>query len=498
MSDILPTVQKTIERYGLLTSGDGVVVGVSGGADSLALLHILMRLSEPYQLRLHVAHLHHGARGADADTDAAYVADLAAAWGLPCTIERQDVPALARAHRLAFEEAARRVRYAFLSRVAGEAGAGKIAVGHNADDQAETVLMHFLRGAGLAGLRGMLPLTPITDYRLLEPFAAGPLSAAPSIIRPLLEVPRAAILAYCAAQGLAPRFDYSNLDTTYFRNRLRHELLPLLEKYVPNVRRRLCHTAAVIAADYEVLAQLQRQSWHQIVRTEGEQTIVFDRAAWQALPVSMQRATLRHAACRLRPRLRDVDFVHVEQARQVGLRGTSGAQATLPAGLVLVVGYDTLTIGDRQALPAPSDEHLPLLWSDEPVPVQIPGTTRLPRSRWVLEATILETWDVTGIASNTDPWIAYLDMAAITGSLMLRPRRPGDRFRPQGMDGHSVKLSAFLINLKEPRSLRDRLPLLVDEEKIVWVCGRRIAEEVAVGPRTRNVLRLQFIPSQVN
>jgi tRNA(Ile)-lysidine synthase len=344
----------------------------------------------------------------------------------------------------------------------------------------------------------MLPLTPITDYRLLEPFAAGPLSAVPSIIRPLLEVPRAAILAYCAAQGLTPRFDYSNLDTTYFRNRLRHELLPLLEKYVPNVRRRLCHTAAVVAADYEVLTQLQRQSWNLIVRAEEEQTIVFDRAAWQALPVSMQRATLRHAACRLRPTLRDVDFVHVEQARQVGLRGTSGAQATLPAGLVLLVGYDTLTIGDRQALPVPSGEHMPLLWSDEPVPVQIPGATRLPRSQWMLEATILETWDVTGIASNTDPWTAYLDMAAIVGPLMLRPRRPGDRFRPQGMGGHSVKLSAFLINLKEPRSVRDRLPLLVDAEKIVWVCGRRIAEEVAVGPRTRNVLRLKFIPSQVN
>lgn len=494
MSDILPAVQKTIEKYDLLTPGDTVVVGVSGGADSLTLLHVLMRLSEPYRLCLHVAHLHHGARGADADADAAYVAELAAAWGLPFTIERQDVPALARAHKLAFEEAARRVRYAFLSRVAGQVGATRIAVGHNADDQAETVLMHFLRGAGLTGLRGMLPLTPITDYRLLEPFGTGDLPAVPMIIRPLLEVPRAAITAYCAEQGLTPRFDYSNLDTTYFRNRLRHELLPLLETYVPNIRKRLCHTAAVLAADYEVLSQVEKQCWKRIVRREGERAITLDRQAWRALPVAMQRATLRHAAYRLRPALRDVDFVHVEQARYVGLEGKSGAQATLPAGLVLTVGYDTLTVSDREETPQPQ-EGMPLLWGDEPVPVQVPGRTALPGSRWALEATVLSTWDMAQIASNADPWTAYLDAEAIAGPLALRRRRPGDRFRPQGMEGHSVKLSAFLINLKEPRFLRDHLPLLVDEEKIVWVCGRRIAEEVAVRPQTRNVVLLQFIRS---
>ncbi|MCX7681977.1 MAG: tRNA lysidine(34) synthetase TilS [Anaerolineae bacterium] len=501
MSDILPVVQKTIEKYALLAPGDGVVVGVSGGADSLTLLHVLWRLSEPYRLRLHVAHLHHGARGADADGDAAYVAELAAAWGLPFTIERQDVPALARAHKLTFEEAARRVRYAFLSRVAGAVGATRIAVGHHADDQAETVLMHFLRGAGLAGLRGMLPLTPITDYRLLEPFATEMLPGVPQLIRPLLEVPRAAIAAYCAAQGLTPRFDYSNLDTTYFRNRLRHELLPLLETYVPNVRKRLCHTAAVLAADYEVLSQLLEQCWQQVVLREEEQVIVFDRQVWQALPVAMQRATLRHAAYRLRPTLRDVDFVHVEQARYVGLQGASGAQATLPAGLMLTVGYNTLTIGDQAVGSRPDatlGEAVPELGSDQPVPVQIPGRTPLPGSRWVLEATVLDVWDMAQIASNTDPWTAYLDAETIVGSLALRTRRPGDRFRPQGMGGHSVKLSAFLINLKEPRPQRDRLPLLVDGAKIVWVCGRRIAEEVAVRPQTRSVVMLRFIPELVN
>jgi len=478
-------------------------VGVSGGPDSLCLLHVLQRLCEEYRLRLHVAHLHHGARGADADVDAEFVASLAAEWELPATVERRDVPALARAHGLAFEEMARRVRYAFLARVAGEVGAHKIAVGHNADDQTETVLMHFLRGAGPGGLRGMLPLAPLADYRLLPPFlqqlAANTQRPATrfqyrvssiSIIRPLLEVPRSEIERYCADHGLTPRFDRSNLDTTHFRNRLRHELLPLLESYNPNIRARLCNTAAVVAADYELLTQLREQAWASVVREEREAAILFDRTGWQALPVALQRATIRQAAYRLRRSLRDVEFVHVEHARQVGLRGDTGAQATLPMGLALTVGYDTLTIGNAGDAGPPPDE--PLLWSTEPLPVQVPGATPLPRSGWVLQAEVLDEWDGRQIAANPDPWTAYFDLDALPGPLVLRARRQGDRFRPQGMAGHRVKLSAFLINLKIPRAWRDHVPLLAAGDEVVWVCGRRIGEQGGVRSQTRRVARLWF------
>jgi tRNA(Ile)-lysidine synthase len=499
--DALSQVRRTIENHGLLARGDGVVVGVSGGPDSLCLLHVLLCLRDEYGLRLHVAHLHHGARGADADADAEFVAALAAGWELPATVEGQDVPTLAREHRLAFEEAARRVRYAFLARVAGEVGACKIAVGHNADDQAETVLMHFLRGAGPAGLRGMLPATPITDYRMIEAIGMQDAGckiqdscilhpASCIIIRPLLEVPRADIERYCAEHGLEPRFDRSNLDTTFFRNRLRHELLPLLETYNPNVRARLRHTAAVVAADYELLAQLQEQAWSDVAREELEAAIVFDRAAWRALPVALQRAVLRRAVYRLRRSLRDVDFIHVEDARCVGLSGETGAQATLPGGLALAVGYDTLTVGDEGDAGPPPDE--PLLWSDEPLPVQAPGVTPLPQSEWVLRAELPEEWSLQRVADTPDPWTAYFDADALAGPLALRPRRRGDRFRPQGMEGHSVKVSAFLINRKVPRAWRDRVPLLVAGDAIAWVCGQRVGEEVAVGAETRRAARLWF------
>ncbi|RLC71185.1 MAG: tRNA lysidine(34) synthetase TilS, partial [Chloroflexi bacterium] len=163
---VLKQVRDTIERYHLLRTGETVVVGVSGGPDSLCLLHVLRQLSAELDLHLHVAHLHHRIRGEEADADAAFVAELAAEWGLPCTVEVRDVPRMAREKKLAVEEMARLVRYAFLAHLAHQIGARKIAVGHNADDQTETVLMHWLRGSGLAGLRGMLPRTPLRQFRL--------------------------------------------------------------------------------------------------------------------------------------------------------------------------------------------------------------------------------------------------------------------------------------------------------------------------------------------
>jgi tRNA(Ile)-lysidine synthase len=499
MTDVLRQVQETVRAYDLLRPGERIVVGLSGGPDSLCLLHVLKRVHRSYRLRIHVAHLNHGTRGEASDADAEFARMTAIAWGLPVTVEKRDVPRLAAERGLAFEEAARRVRYAFLAQVAERVGADKIAVGHNADDQAETVLMHFLRGSGLAGLRGMLPIAPLTDYRLLEPFTDGETGSQSleswtslRIIRPLLEVARPDIEGYCARHSLEARFDRSNLDTTYFRNRLRHELLPEMETYNPNIRERLCHTAAVVAADYDLLVRLRREAWERIVREDREDAIVFDRAAWQALPVALQRATLRQATYQLRRSLRDVTFVHVENARQIALQGETGKQATLPMGLELTVGYETLTVGEAGAAGPPPDE--PLLWSDRSLPVACPGTTPLPDSTWALEARVLKDWDMETVTATEHPWTAYLDAEAVAQSILLRPRRRGDRFRPHGMGGHSVKVSELMISVKIPQAWRDHVPLLVAGDRIVWVCGHRIAHRVAVGPETDSVAQFRFRP----
>jgi len=495
-----------------------VVVGVSGGPDSLCLLHVLCSLRETLGVSLHVAHLNHGTRGKASDADARFVQTVAEAWALPVTVERRDIPTLAKEYGLAFEETARRVRYAFLDRVARKMGAIRIAVGHNADDQAETVLMHILRGSGLSGLRGMLPLTSLRDYRLLpalgdgqqpdEPREAGrdytvaPRGASdspvrsreapssPSLIRPLLGISRGAIENYCTEHDLNPRFDRSNLDTTHFRNRLRHDLLPELKQYNPRIKERLRHLAEVAAADYDLLAEVRREAWDDLVTEEREDAVVFNKERWQALPLALQRATLRQAAYRLRRSLRDVTFVHIENARDVALEGETGKASTLPMGLELRVGYETLTIGEAGALGPPPDE--PLLWQHDPLPVALPGTTPLPETDWVLTARRLDQWTMSDVTSPAHPWTAFLAVRALEKPLVLRPRRRGDRMQPLGMGGQHTKVSELMINLKIPEAWRDHVPLLSAGGTILWLCGHRISEAARVDEETNEIAKFEF------
>jgi tRNA(Ile)-lysidine synthetase-like protein len=481
--------------------GETVVVGVSGGPDSLCLLHVLQRLAPELSLSLHVAHLNHQMRGEDANADAVFVTWLASDWGLLATVESLDVPALARDHKLAPEEAARRARYAFLARVAIQVGARTIAVAHNADDQAETVLMHWLRGSGLAGLRGMLPATlmehlrlEIGDWRLA---AESPVPNLQSLVlvRPLLEVARAEIEAYCAHHNLQPRFDRSNLDTTYFRNRLRHELIPSLETYNVNIREVLRRSASVLAADYQLLREQLEATWGQVVRVETDDAVIFDLLAWRALPLALKRSTIREAIHRLRRELRNIDFVHVENAIEVLARGDTGAQATLPKGLLLTVGYDAFTIADEDYRDLPD---LPLLLTESTVPVAVPGNTRLPASAWTLTVDLYSRTEVSDEdLVSTVGWDAYLDAAAVGASLALRPRRSGDRFCPLGMGGRSKRLNEFMINAKIPAFWRGHIPLLLNEGgQIVWVCGWRPDEHARVTPTTQQVVRVRFERTQ--
>jgi len=518
-----PLVRKVagaIERQQLLIPGQGVVVGVSGGPDSLCLLHVLRQLTPALDLRVHVAHLNHGIRGDAANADAAFVARLAADWQLPVSVERVDVPALARAQKLALEEAARAARYAFLARVAVETGSHAVAVAHHADDQVETVLMHWLRGSGIAGLRGMLPAMPLSEYRLpgQEPVEPGP-EAQPALrhplrlIRPLLEVSRAEIEAYCTRHELHPRFDVSNLDTTYFRNRLRHELIPYLETYNVNIRQVLRRSAAVMAADYDLLHGEMGAAWQQTLRTASDAAVTFDLPAWQSLPLSLKRSTLRRAIHRLRQGLRNINFVHVENAVEIASSGETGAQATLPQGLMLTVGYDTVTLADQgvQALP-----DLPLLVGEQPIPVAVPGDTRLPGAGWLLRASWIEpaeggasspaddpAWLAAGRHSTPDgarstpngarSWQACLDEGAVGPGPELRPRRAGDRFCPLGMQGHTQRVNEFMINAKVPAAWRDAVPLLVNADgQIVWVCGWRPDQRACITPATRRAVWFRF------
>ncbi len=485
---IVKKVRATIVDQHLFSRGETVVVGVSGGPDSLALLHILREVAPDLAVQLHVAHLNHRLRGEESEADAAFVADHARGMGLPATIEARSVAQYAREHHLSPEEAGRIVRYGFLGQVALRAGAHKVAVGHNADDQAETVLMHLIRGAGLAGLRGMTYQTQLPHSELSI-----------SLVRPLLDVTRAEIEAYCREHDLKPRLDLSNLNTTLFRNRLRHEVIPYLERLNPNLREVLRHGALAIADDYQYLQAQTERIFAEVARSiEGAPgpanlaSWVFNREEWSALPASLQRATLREAVGRLRQGLRNINWAHIEDARRVAIEKGVGAEATLPQGLVLIVGYDEFTIGETVPLP-----DMPLVHGD---PVELPegATVELPGTAWhvkVEEEKELNASRGDGEGTPENRWRTRLDAGKIRGPLVLRTRRPGERFEPSNMGGRHKSLHEFMIDEKIPRHIRDFLPILADDEKILWVCGYRTDERASVTVETRRVLSVHFFKS---
>lgn len=482
-SDIPRAVRLAVQRYQLLSPGITAIVAVSGGPDSLCLLHLLHALAPELDVRLHVAHLHHGLRGSEADADAAFVQETAAAWGLSCTVERADVASVAQQTGATLEEAARAARYAFLGRLAQQLGAPVVAVGHHADDQAETVLMHFLRGSGLAGLRGMQPVSrfPLPDHQ--------PPGFDLSLIRPLLFTPRSAILAYCSQHMLEPRFDRSNEDTTFFRNRLRHELLPLLEGYNPQIRRILGHTAAALADDYELLAGEVQAAWSRVTLDAQAGRLLFDLAAWRALPTALQRGLLREAIRRLRASLRNVSYIHVDNALWLLREGAAGDRMTLPAGLEAALGCDRFAVGEA-GVELPLDE-LPQM-EIQHFPLAVPGETRL--AGWTMEAALLDRAELpAGWQDNADRWLAWLDADRLGPKPFLRSRRPGEHFQPLGMAGRSKALAEFFTNVKVPAPARDRWPLLATTAgDIAWVCGLRVDQRAQVTAATQQIVQLRL------
>jgi len=486
--DVVAKVRQAIDRYGLLAGGGTVVVGVSGGPDSLCLLHVLNRLRQVYGIELHVAHLDHRIRGLESQEDAAFVAELAEEWILLATVEARDVPRLARESKLAIEEAARQARYSFLAQVALAVGAKRIAVGHHADDQTETIVMHWLRGAGLAGLRGMLQKTALGGMRLEAAWPDRP-PLHLHLIRPLLETPRAEIEAYCREHGLKPRFDRSNLDTTYYRNRLRHELIPYLESYNPNIREVLRRSAQIINDDYSFLQAELERVWPAVVSSESGEAITFDLERWRALPTSQQRSTLREAVHRLRRSLRNINWIHTENALSALTAKPAGTQVTLPQGLMLSIGYRDFTVADEGFVP---QVDWPLLLV-ESLAVAVPGITELPDSGWRLEAAIIARGEFRqDHLDNLNPWQAFLDYERTGPEFVLRQRRSGDRFQPLGLGGHEKTLHVFMIDHKIPRPLRGFVPIVASPRHIVWVAGWRIDERAKITAETERVLHLAF------
>ncbi len=478
-----------------------LVVAVSGGQDSVCMLDILRRLRTELEIDLHVAHLNHMFRGAEAEAEAGYVRELAQRWSLPSTVAAIDVPAYRTRHRLSKQVAARYVRYQFLASVAGGVGARQVAVGHTADDAVETLLMNLLRGAGLAGLRGILPSRQMSPGQLGPRLEKGDWPAGellplpeplPQVVRPILELFRAETEGYCRAQGLAFRRDPSNLDMAYRRNWVRAELLPVMERRAPGVRDRLRNAADLLSDEYAVVSQVVDRSWSELA-SESPGRVEFDLEDWKRVGPAIQRQLLRRAMEQLAGSLEGFSRLHVDAAEAVIRRGDVGGRVDLPGELYLEKGYNSFWLVGPSA-PAPSDLAAPV----EPVALPVPGSVTL--AGGVLESELLE---VGGEGKNRNAycsrsrWDACLDAAKAGPVLWVRRRRPGDRFVPLGMD-QVKKLQDFMVDEKIPRGARDRIPVVATPDQIVWVVGYRIDERFKVTADTRQILRLHYQPVTSN
>ena len=490
---VWPEFQRTVgERVGLAAGGT-VVVGVSGGPDSLCLLHLFRRLREEGHLdvALVAAHLDHRIRP-DSGSDARFVAGIAENWGIPFVGGAADVPAMAEAPGVSLEEAARVARYRFLRETAERRGAAFVAVAHNADDQVETVLMHLLRGTGLAGLRGMRHRSRLAEMRL------GDETALPAhdvdLIRPLLGCRRAEIEEYCRQQGLQPLSDPTNTDMTIFRNRLRHELIPYLESYNPNIRAVVTRMADVVANDYDYLRAEVSRAWGETVAETRSGVFQFDQAQWDRLHPSLQAGLLREAVRRLRRNLRNINWVHVDNALQVARRGEVGQRATLPGGLMLTMDYGRFWVSD-ECRDLPGDDY-PALVADF-VPLQAPGSTPVGDGRWTLVARVTPRDQVEREwRDNPTLWRAYLDAERVDlAGLGMRVRAAGDWFCPLGMGGKCKDVREFMIGIKLPQAARRRYPLVVAGRQIVWIPGGRLDDRARIDATTRRVLILEMVKS---
>jgi len=475
-------VARTVRRHGLIERGDRVLVAVSDGPDSVALLSLLASWAPSWGFTLQAAHVNHGLRGAESEEDAEFVRALCERLGVGCVSERVplttrgtaggQIAAVGRRHA-SLQEYARELRYAALARMAERCEASKIALGHTVDDQAETLLMWMLRGSGAGGLAG---IPPVRERRF---------------IRPLLEVQRADVLAYLGACGLQFRTDSTNAKPLYLRNRIRHELLPVLRRFNPGIVAVLKRQADILREEHLYLNQVAEEQVARVSRRGPDQAVVLDRQALLSLPTALQRRVVRAVMQGTTRSIRGPSFATVETVLKQVVHGRSGA-TVVAGGVQAVREYDWIRFRAPAAQP-----HATPAWSERglALPLVVPSETV-----WPLTGRAIRLHWEEGAAErgsiNRVPGRAELDPAKFTSELALRSWRPGDRFQPLGMGGRHKKLQDFFADLKIPRRERSRVPLLVAPEGILWVVGyrtdhrfcahsssgRRLVAEVADGP----------------
>ncbi len=452
-------VRTTIQRFGMLAGGESVLVAVSGGPDSVALLLCLHKLASELSLTLTVAHLNHGIRGMEAIADEEFVRRLSSRLNLSYISESINIKEIAVSEKRNLEEIAREKRYEFLKRSARDVKAGKIAVGHTMNDQAETALFRFIRGSGIEGLSA---IHPVMDGL---------------IIRPLLECSRGSILEYLSAENAPYREDSTNSDVRYSRNRLRHEVVPMLEE---NFNPQLIPTLArqsMLARETWSFIESHAQGLFASIHTQKKDGISLNLADLRKIHPAMQREVIRLAIRHCQGSLRSIGAVHILSILDLMQEEQSGAQVHLPHGCTAVREFDGILIRNTPIPPETAFTY----------DLTIPGRCSIPESQAEFTATVTARPDPEAMQA-TCSMQAFFEISAIPGKLAIRSRIPGDRY---GGPGHR-KVKKMLIDHKIPVSARATLPMVVYESKVLWVPGFRPARGFEAKSGSVDCVRIQM------
>lgn len=453
---------KTIHENQLIQKGEKIVIGVSGGPDSVCLLHLLWRIRKEFDLLLYSVHLNHQLRGKEAEEDAQYVQDICKRLEVPAFIYSRDVSRYSKERGISFEEAGREIRYQLFQEVLDKVGADKIAIAQNQDDQAETVLMRLIRGAGMEGLGAM-------DYIRED-----------KIIRPLLDISRKEIEAYCSQYQLNPRVDRTNLESIYMRNRIRLELIPYIEKYFnPNIKATLCRTAKLLKEDNDLIESIVEENYFKIAQ-ESKSQIRLKLSLLRTCPGAIQKRILRKALVQLSGELKNIGQVHIQNLIDLIYSGKTGSRIDLPKGIVAILEYNHFLLQKKETL---------IKSKDFEYAIGVNERRWIEETHGYLSCKILER--EKGFEISSQRYQKHFDYDKVKKQLLVRNRRPGDRFVPLGLGG-SKKLKDYFIDEKIPQKERERIPLLCDGDQIMWVIGYRMSERYKVDSDTKRILIVNY------
>lgn len=453
---MIDKVSKNVREYKLINEDDNIVLGVSGGADSMALLYLLLELRKELNFNIIICHVNHGVRGEDALTDRVFVQERAKHLNLPFHYIDVDMEGYAKERKITAEEAGRELRYNFFRDILKLKGGGKIAVAHNKNDQAETLLLRIMRGTGIDGLKGM-------DFEYKD------------IIRPLLDISREEIEDYISSNGIETVLDQTNLLPIYNRNKVRLELLPyMMDNFNPNIINGLWRLSRTADLDTRYLHKITEEKYKEIVKKDLGSIIILDSMLFNKEDKCIRLRLLRKALESIEGNIQGIGEVHLESLDDLFVKGETGKGLKMPNNILARVSYNNLIL-EKGVLDSEQYEYYIL-----------EGDNILENLGICVKVSIKEGNNIV-----FDKRTRYFDLDSIKGPLRIRNRKNGDRFKPYGLNG-TKKIKDYFIDNKVDKDLRDRIPLIVDDESILWILGYATSDIHKVGEKTKNMLVIEY------